>query len=230
MTATLETTAETTVAELTMNAYEGEWIGNVYLNASRLWGDERLYVIVADDAFKNKAVCPSFSVEVVDKSQDCFLLNSDWMDQSLEDLVDCLMSLEFEKGRFGSYNQITIDGLTIHREDLEAKRVFNPNAVSHLKPVKKLPEVGKTVRLPTVVKLLVNGQVTAFHDQKLTDDYAYDNATNFGKGDASCMALAEKLVNSPSGWRSYMQEDGKLLVACHHFDYYTLTVTDPKLL
>jgi len=223
-------TAETTVASLIMNVYEGAWHGNIYLNGGRCWGDEHLTVILGEDAFKNKAVCPRFSIEAADKSKDCFLLNSDWLDQDLEFFTECLLSLEWEQGRWGSYESITIDGLVIHREDLNAKRVFNPNALARLGKVKSLPEVGKTVRLPTVIKLLVNGQVSCFHDQKLTDDYAYDAATNFGKGEASAMALAEKLVDSPSGWRSYMREDGKLLVACHHFDYYTLTVTDPKLI
>lgn len=65
---------------------------------------------------------------------------------------------------------------------------------------------------------------------KLTDDYAWDNADNFGRGDYSALTLAERLVESPSGWRAYVSATGKLTVACHHFEYHTLTVTDTNLL
>ena len=224
------TLSETTVASLTMNSYEGEWIGNTYINASRCWGDESLYVIVGDDAFKNKSVCPTFRIEVADKSQDCFLRNSDWVDQSLEDLVDCFMSLEFEKERCGNFTPVKIDGLIIHRDEICAKNVFNPNALDRLKPVKDLPAVGKTVRLPTVIKLLVNGQVSCFHDHLYTDDFAFDSANNYGKGEASAMALAEKLCESPSGWRAYMTSEGTIFVGCHHFDAYSCEVLDKNLL
>lgn len=228
----MTTAAETTTVATLVTHHgtnEDDWHGNTFVQFRRMWGDEYLTVIDGEDAFKNKAVCPRFTLTPVDKSIDCFLINSDWLDQELDFLLECLKSLEWETRPFGSYESITIDGIRIERDDLNAKRVFNPNALDRLGKVKSLPESG-TVRLPTVIKLLVNEQVSCYHDQKLTDDYLFDSSTNFGAGEASNLYLAEKLIDSPSGWRAYMNDKGTITVACHHFDYYTLKILDNNLL
>lgn len=237
MTAIAELTPANTLEEILHSDYSygtGEWIGDYYVHLRR-HGDESLTIIDGRNAFKNKSVCPQYRI-CGGNSFDCPVLNSDWMDLPLEDIVEVLED-EFEpkvirygKSSFTTYEPIEADGLTLYRSDESAKNCFNVNALDRLKRVKSLPAVGKTVRLPTVVKLLVNGQVSVHRDLKLTDDYLYDSVSNFGKGDYPVLALAERLVESPSGWRAYMREDGKLMVACHSFEYHTLSVTDKKLL
>ena len=230
-------TTSNTLSEILHNVSSGHaWVGDYHLSLSRRGDIESLTITDGRDAFKPKSNCPVYRIEG-QNYYNCPVMNSDWMDFDLDTVVELLEAVEFPervctygKHSYVIYDHVEIDGLTIYRTDSEAKNCFNPNALDRLKPVKSLPEVGKTVRLPTVVKLLVNDQVSAFRDQKLTDDYAWDAATDFGKGAVGNCWLAEELVESPSGWRAYMREDGKLTVACHSFEYHTLTVTDPKLL
>lgn len=111
----------------------------------------------------------------------------------------------------------------LHNEE-KAVRVFSPFA----KP--KKVNLHSKWTIDKVAKAILSGQVTqGVQDMALTDDYAYDAAVNFRKGELfDLLDFAKELTESPSGWwlRVDETEDNKikLRVACHHFDYRTLYV------
>lgn len=74
----------------------------------------------------------------------------------------------------------------------------------------------------TVIKAIYSGQlIEGKKTMRLTDDYAYDAAANFGKGTLDQLSFVKDLIESPSGWRVRQDEIDKtvIYVNCHHFDY-----------
>lgn len=111
----------------------------------------------------------------------------------------------------------------LHDEE-KAVRVFSPFA----KPKRVNPHSKWTI--DKVAKAILTGQVTqGVQDMRLTDDYAYDAAVNFRKGELfDLLGFAKELTESPSGWWVYVDETEdnkiKLRVSRYHFDYRTLYV------
>jgi len=86
--------------------------------------------------------------------------------------------------------------------------------------------VPKKWTLTDVVRALTCGQADDVRcDGKYTDDYAWDNAENFGKGPTSALHLARRIAERPSGWRVYAKDNGRISVGCHHFDYNSFIYT-----
>lgn len=121
---------------------------------------------------------------------------------------------------------LPVDGLTVYQRDEKAMRVYSPFAA--VKPIK----APQKWTLPHVWKAILAGQIKAGRvEERLTDDYAFDAATDFGRGPCDVQAFARELIEHPGGWCVYgvqPQQDGTLLlkIACHTFDFRTL-VFDP---
>ena len=104
---------------------------------------------------------------------------------------------------------------------LKALRVFSPFAkIKPITPPKKWT-------IPHVWKAILSGQITKGQtDMRLTDDYAYDAATNFGKGEIDVLSFAKKIIEDPSGWWVSVDKETdtkiQLSVNCHSFDFKTL--------
>ena len=81
------------------------------------------------------------------------------------------------------------------------------------------------IRRPAASKMLRSGLVTARTTMKLTDDYAFDNAYDFGRGATDPIALAADIDDGrkKSGWTIYLETSasGKqtLKISCHSFRY-----------
>lgn len=107
------------------------------------------------------------------------------------------------------------------RQD-ESNRVFNP----FFEP-KRITEPKKWT-LSHITKGILTGQIISGEcTMHLTDDYAYDNQINFGKGRIDLIELCKDIVESPSGW--WISTDKKIKdgfkvlgVNCHHFNYNTV--------
>lgn len=120
---------------------------------------------------------------------------------------------------------------TIADSDLEVT-LSERKGVRTFSPWAKVNKVKKAPRkwtLAHLTKAIVSGQaIDAKQEMRLTDDYAYDNSVNFGKGSISALALAKELVEEPSGWWVHVDEQTDdtvtLSVNCHHFDYNTVTL------
>jgi hypothetical protein len=86
------------------------------------------------------------------------------------------------------------------------------------------------VRRPAFLKILRSGQVRITCRGSYTDDYAYDAAVNFQRGDLDpdgILTLADDIERDPSGWRcsAYGEKDGELSLRCHSFLSYKLVST-----
>lgn len=78
-----------------------------------------------------------------------------------------------------------------------------------------------------VWKAILAGQIqTVFCQQRLTDDYRFDAATNFGAGELDPFEFARDLIEERSGWWVSAKEDEKgkiaLSVNLYHFNYNTM--------
>jgi len=108
---------------------------------------------------------------------------------------------------------------TVYVSKDKANRLFSPFALSNLKPLKEEP---KKWTMAHVHKALANGQFEGLQcDGRYTDDYAFDAAYNFGKGEVKApISLLKDLIESPSGWW-VMLRDGVVDFNCHSFLGYS---------
>lgn len=114
-----------------------------------------------------------------------------------------------------------VDGLTISAGTQPGNRTFSPFAP--VKPVK----LGDRLNAGTIAKAIRAGQIVAGRtDGRYTDDYAFDAATDFGRGEIDVQAFAQDIYENPRGWRFWWHDDTRreIVAACHTFDYKTLAV------
>lgn len=114
-----------------------------------------------------------------------------------------------------------VDGLTVSVGGQPGNRTFSPFAP--IKPVK----LGDRLSAATIAKAICAGQIVAGRtDGRYTDDYAFDAATNFGRGEIDVQAFAKDIYEDPCGWRFWWHDDTRreIVAACHTFDYKTLAV------
>lgn len=114
-----------------------------------------------------------------------------------------------------------VDGLTVSVGEQPSNRTFSPFAP--IKPVK----LGDRLTAATIAKAIRAGQIVAGRtDGRYTDDYAFDAATDFGRGEIDVQAFAKDIYENPRGWRFWWHDDTRreIVAACHTFDYKTLAV------
>lgn len=114
-----------------------------------------------------------------------------------------------------------VDGLTVSVGEQPSNRTFSPFAP--VKPVK----LGDRLTAATIAKAIRAGQIVAGRTEgRYTDDYAFDAATDFGRGEIDVQAFAQDIYENPRGWRFWWHDDTRreIVAACHTFDYKTLAV------
>lgn len=115
-----------------------------------------------------------------------------------------------------------VDGLTVSVGEQPSNRTFSPFAP--VKPVK----LGDRLNAGTIAKAIRAGQIVAGRTEgRYTDDYAFDAATDFGRGEIDVQAFAQDIYENPRGWRFWWHDETRreIVAACHTFDYKTLSVT-----
>ena len=110
------------------------------------------------------------------------------------------------------------ESVELYRSELSSIRVWSPFAT-----VKPLPEPPKKWTVAHVVRALLSGQFSHLQCHGVySDDYAYDNAVNFHRGDFSdhAIAFARRILESPSGWWASERGEaaGHVSICCHSFD------------
>jgi hypothetical protein len=112
---------------------------------------------------------------------------------------------------------ITDGSTTYHLHMEKAVRVYSPFAVYN--PLKAAPAKWTVAH---VIRALWNGQFEGLKcDNQFTDDYAFDAAANFGRGQIrDGRAFASKLIESPSGWWAHgpSADGAEVSICCHTFD------------
>lgn len=116
---------------------------------------------------------------------------------------------------------LDVDGLTVDVGAQASNRTFSPFAP--VRPVK----LGERLNAATIAKAIRAGQiVTGRTEGRYTDDYAFDAATDFGRGEIDVQAFAQDIYEHPNGWRFWWRDESRreITAACHTFDYKTLAV------
>ena len=114
-----------------------------------------------------------------------------------------------------------VDGLAVDTGAQASNRTFSPFAP--VKPVK----LGERLNAATIAKAIRAGQIVAGRTEgRYTDDYAFDAATDFGRGEIDVQAFAQDIYEHPNGWSFWWHDDTRrvIVAACHTFDYKTLSV------
>lgn len=116
---------------------------------------------------------------------------------------------------------LDVDGLTVDTGSQASNRTFSPFAP--VKPVK----LGDRLNAATIAKAIRAGQIVAGRTEgRYTDDYAFDAATDFGRGEIDVQAFAQDIYEHPNGWRFWWRDESRreITAACHTFDYKMLAV------
>lgn len=181
-----------------------------------------LWAYDVTNAFKTGKSCIGFRLEALGDEASNRLQNYlAVVNYNIPAFIDWCASLDVD---FESYNDRYVDKdrrISISKREPKGVETFSPLALSHLKPLKEIPAKWS---LSHVRRLLAAGQYSYCGTElRLTDDYAYDAASEFGKGECSGEAFLKELIESPSGWRvsqcngSY-QDGDNLAIWCHTFE------------
>lgn len=174
------------------------------INACVYCNREAAYVVELDNAMKRGKECKHYSIYARGQDIHLYLVN------------EC--NVRTPKDLYGlvrSGKELPDPGVLSIREE-KGVEVFSPFVP--VKPLKELPEKWKKGDL---VKAIMSGQVfSGVLDQRLTDDYAYDAAVNFGTGRP--IDLAGQAYDLVEGCRDcYIRTDGvdENGIASVHFSY-----------
>lgn len=132
-------------------------------------------------------------------------------------LLEYLHGISWAIDQWGSGSFVADEAwcVKIHHSPKDSKRVWTPFAPERIKPLKEMP---KKWTIPHVVRALHNGQYSNLKcTGRYTDDYAFDAAMKFQVGELDGGPFAKRLIESPSGWRTY-ETRGVVTIDCHHFD------------
>lgn len=116
----------------------------------------------------------------------------------------------------------SIDGLKVNKWIGKGVNFFNPMTIKeNYKPLKEEP---KKWTVKHALRAIVNHQYENLKcDGYYTDDYAYDNAVNFGiKEIKNTMLFLKKVIENKSGWHVYTY-DNKVCLNCYSFDTNSFT-------
>lgn len=132
-----------------------------------------------------------------------------------KDFINNLIASKYDNEEFKELK------LTIR--ELKSIETYSPFVeIKQVKP----PRNGKW-NLGHIWKSIMSGQMShGKTNYYLTDDYAYDNAVNFGKGKVDLQELVKQLIENRSGWWCKKDKEDSnfvtLSVCCHTFDSKTL--------
>jgi hypothetical protein len=130
---------------------------------------------------------------------------------------DYLQTLTFTQGRYG-YEPIEIGhNVQIHLSERSGSQTFSPFAVNRFKPLTEMP---KKWTMAHCKRALANGQFENLRCNGVySDDYAFDDAVDYSRGPVDALIMLEKVVSSPSGWRTSLDSTGNIFhLCCHTFD------------
>ena len=102
-------------------------------------------------------------------------------------------------------------------KEQKAVRVFPILNCDRIKPLKAKPQ---RWTIPHVIRALVNGQFESLKcNGRYTDDYAWDDALNFRRGEINnAICFAKRIYEEPSGWWCGEEKNGLVSICCHTFD------------
>jgi len=166
----------------------------------RYSGHEQVFITDAENPFKRGSESTILSFDVTDRSSsamdEIYKFCQENGVKTIEELFTKVVIAKLkEVPAFEFYTRTK-------------KAVFNPYALKNIKPLAKLPAKIKKL---DVIKILANQQYKVLtRKYKYTDDYAFDAAVGFGKGDVPRSELIKLLLESYKA--SFFLEDNELTV------------------
>lgn len=109
------------------------------------------------------------------------------------------------------------ESIKVYRSVNKAIR-YMAKDLSVYKPLTAKP---KKWTLTHAIRAIINGQYKNLScNGRYTDDYAWDAAVNFDKGNIkNALAFIKKVIEHPSGWRvNEWDDNGIIHIDCHSFD------------
>jgi hypothetical protein len=208
-----------TVREMLNKIYDhGVYVESENLHVQRWSGFDQYSITDLSNALLTGKTCRKYSITSNGAHGNLDVTN--WFlqdfDGDLRKAFDFCESLRFEKDQWGYDKSYWIGGVNISRRDEKSNRTFSPFALDRVKPLKAIPEKW-TMR--HVYAAIINKQCSNLKcDGVYSDDYAYDSAVNYHKGEINHpLAFVRRIIESPSGWHCFLS-DGWVNVDCHSFD------------
>jgi len=178
---------------------------------------ETLRINNISNAFKRGKMCDSYTLECHDFNNLMKIVKH--YNYNSESLLEAFQKIKFSTNQYDNYEPTTFEGSKLYKTDTKGVYTFSPFLLNRLKPLKEVP---KKWAISHVKRLLANDQFKNLRtSQRLTDDYAFDAAYDFGRGALHRDTMLIELVeNSRGWWVSGAGKDGdELGINCHHFDY-----------
>lgn len=207
--------------------------GGLYIESEKLhiesWGGcESLRITDVSNALQAGKVCKSYTLRPYSKAEDCAVIN----------LVNIAFASDFRKvfnfceslpepSKYGCvsvhYNadfaidSMGVNVIEVYPGSTQSIRTYSPFELHRIKPLKEEP---KKWTLPHVYRAIINGQFEKLACNGVyTDDYAFDAASNYSKGDIKDpIAWIRDIIEHPHGWNVWKGSDGHISVNCYSFD------------
>lgn len=175
-------------------------------------GDHYFIIVEITHAGRRGKICNELSFRANDKDPDSHLKI---LLQYLETLFEATTSEILPRELMQP--EIKTQG-TFYFHKVQAIKICPPDW-SIIRPLEKEP---KKWTIPHVVRALVNGQFEDLQrDYRYTDDYAWDNATNFGEGFIGNFNLAEEIISIDLHWTVFKDYSDRLSVQPHSNESYS---------
>lgn len=185
------------------------------VNAYVWFYDGSAVVYDLENALQTGKTCTRYSINQTEwKGNDRWSILNPFQDAGCKNFNDVVMAIK---------NGNEIDGISVQKSESKAIGVFSPFV--KIKPI-KIPAKWTKAH---VWKAILAGQIFKGEvDGYYTDDYAYDNATNFSTGrPVHLPTLAKDLIESSSdGIRIYPtnERDGVIALSVNNYSFDCKTV------
>lgn len=182
-------------------------------------GSKSIVLTDLTNAMQRGKTCERYSFNLQYNSQSYSLENLIYHFGSVKNLFDYARSLTYTVHKWGGYDrrEVQIDGawIDVYKSVEQSIRVFSP--LTNLEPLKALPKKW-TVEL--ALRAIANKQYVWFKcNGHYTDDYAFDAAVDFGRGEITDnLKFVKYVLQSPSGWHVWPDSYGGVSINCHSFD------------
>ena len=172
---------------------------------------DTIYITDLTNALRTGKVCKQVVIDALERNDIVSVV--EYTELLLVDIKKLFEIVSEETGHM----DVEDSGVRVYCRERKSIRTFSPFNIKFLKPLTMVP---KKWKIKDAIRALVNGQGTDLHKTlRLTDDYAYDSAYNFGKGlIEDVFEFCRGILENPSGWR-VSEDNGVVHVNCHHFDY-----------
>lgn len=212
---------ETTLIDF-VNTVGSLYIKDINIHLQRFSGFDNWKITDVTNALKTGAVCNEYMVSSSGAHGNLVVTN--WIETrfngNVTKLVDYLKQMEFSKNERGYFNDIKLQiesfALTFAKSEIKGINFYSPFNHSFVKPLTETPAKWN---MRYVVRAILNGQYDNLKcNGILTDDYTYDAACNFRKGEIKDgVKFIKDIIESPSGWWTSIVNN-HVNVCCHSFD------------